>query len=89
MPLQPKAALLGTEWGRPWGSRVSELRARRVCTLESQFLVITALTTMTRTFINSNGGGCHHTHYYHLLFLNNGSIVSNTYDMPGTKPSSL
>lgn len=88
MPLQPKAALLGTEWGRPWGSQVSELRARQVCTLESQFLVITTLTTMTRTFINSNGSCCHHTHYY-LLFLNNDCIVSNIYDMPGTRPSSL
>ena len=88
VPLQSKAALLGIEWGGSgWGKPGFPAQSQTESAgWSQQFLVIITLTTMTRTFIISSGG-CHHTHYYLLLSLNNDCIVSNTYRMPGTRPT--
>ena len=73
----------GRVWGKPGFPAQSQTESAG---WSQQFLIIITLTTMTRAVIISSGR-CHHTHYYLLLSLNNDCIVSNTYRMPGTRPS--
>lgn len=58
-----------------------------VCRLGSQLAGIAMLAAMTAFIIG--GSGCrHHTRYYQSL-LHRGYVVSSSYHMPGTRPSTL